>query len=416
MEPRNQENALPTVQNVEQNNEDDRGSVERDSVLEAYGAQTSIIQDLQGKLREVTAKYEALFKISGREKDDPSEYDDYGNSGTRPRLPLPLRDVPMFTGDLSTTEDGTFINVHRFVRRIEEATNSRHWKDWQRLTLAKGKMKGLAAKALDREDWLEITTWPAFKTKMIEEYKEQVSLNHCFALANTIKRKSRETFRALLRRVSATVDDMCYEAGFVKQWRTVLIWQAMKNNLPERCQARLNMQKPLQQSVFDIEEFLETEPDMKLTLRHIAEEKTETSPAKPKGTANKVFESVTSVASVQQQRDGSAKKFCKHCKKSDHATLECDDLLEKLNQVIKPSSTPSSLTTTNQRPGKITKRTGNRSGASCYHCGRRGHLAKFCKQRKGPRCYLCDKDGHITKACPELPKNGQAPPSAAPSQ
>nr|GEZ62313.1 hypothetical protein [Tanacetum cinerariifolium] len=49
--------------------------------------------------------------------------------------------------------------------------------------------------------------------------------------------------------------------------------------------------------------------------------------------------------------------------------------------------------------------------ATCYNCGRPGHLAKDCKRNSTPVCYECGEKGHTQNYCPKKknPQGEEAP-------
>jgi len=235
------------------------------STTEAYQAQEGTIQDLQYRLSvagsvggqgSADAGTEDASLIKLLRQALTNGHRDGSREREGQRFP-PLRgDVPLFYGSATDENGRDAVNVHRFVLRVEVATDGPEWKEWQRISVARKNIKGTAALSLDTEEWRAITTWSEFKKKLVGTYTETTTITAFFDKMLKETRRKRETFKHFLVRMRAMAEDLGTDQQVDKNMKAFAVEKALKNNLPEKCAFFHQADRLLKDSVKAVKEFL----------------------------------------------------------------------------------------------------------------------------------------------------------------
>ena len=303
--------------------------------------------------------------------------------------PLLLGKIPYFNGTEIEGERQSDLAPSIFLRYVEDATQGDEWTDKLRIATARVNLKGVAAEAVNTEEWTLIKEWKDFKTKFIEKFQTRKLGYRSYQELLTLKRMRGETVRQFTMRLQSRADSVARSvAGVGSVMCDAAVKIALQNSLPLKCHFFFQDGKKLSVLIDEIERYLECNPELGLTSDSIVEEKK----------FGKEESVACSVAAVKQisKKEVNNRRYCQVCSSKDHWTIHCPDITTAYGQISLKNIKEKSRSASSGGGGA-------QFDGYCFACGAYGHRAASCyaswKASSYVVCYRCGQQGHTSKYC-----------------
>ena len=335
------------------------------------------------------------------------------------RTPPLLEEIPCFSGTLPT-DLSKGVSLQRFLQVVERATSSPEWTTKQRIQTVRKHLRGLAACQVDKPEFVGLENWEEFKKKLKLCFKDVFQPSILWQRLSQVRRKAKEDFTNFYARLNETALQLGLFSDGDTAPAEMAIRTALLQALPPTCKFLFaDPTAPLSRSLEMAIDYVEEQPHLQFTKRHIA---AETTPLYPTQSTLPPWEVPTTQTTTQQQAvswplsshttttvavpsssitpqvtksavaaltsadDGMVSdrkgKYCQVCQDTSHWTVHCR-LLKSSDSGVTKNVHQDNLGL--ESPQKR-RRVHSFEDRACYNCHQVGHIARQC-HRRGPKNY-----------------------------